>query len=230
MAVERSELRLVWPPALFAAEAQALLAAGADDDALGGLFAEAFHGERGDKLLAEIAAANATSWTTDLSVWAEDDPRSAPPTPEPRATAQLVQTLARDAARLPRYQPRELYSLRQKARDAESLLAADQVRSQWAGLVLALSDLGYFDDAFGSACWDSRDRPDEQGQRLLVERLQRSDLPLWPMRLTVGDKVMPSGFESTWPDEVFLDVVEALYELVARPRRRWWHDYERGWD
>jgi len=55
MVVERSELQLVWPPALFAAEARALLAAVADDDALGGLLAEAFHGGRGEQLLRQVA-------------------------------------------------------------------------------------------------------------------------------------------------------------------------------
>ena len=56
MAVERNELQLVWPPALFAAaEVRALLAADADDDTLGGLLAEAWHDGGAQRLLQQVA-------------------------------------------------------------------------------------------------------------------------------------------------------------------------------
>jgi hypothetical protein len=49
--IELSELELVWPPRLFAAEAQALLAAGMDsEETLGWLLDEAFHGDVGLRL------------------------------------------------------------------------------------------------------------------------------------------------------------------------------------
>src|SRR4051794_9552114 len=49
--IELSELELVWPPRLFAEEAQALLAAGMDSEAtLGWLLVEAFHGDVGLRL------------------------------------------------------------------------------------------------------------------------------------------------------------------------------------
>ena len=48
MAIEGTELELVWPPDLFRQEGQVLLDAGQDDESrLGWLLAEAFHGERG---------------------------------------------------------------------------------------------------------------------------------------------------------------------------------------
>jgi hypothetical protein len=56
VAVERSESQLVWPPALLAAEANALLVTGGydDDRGLGFLLAEAFHADRGLRLLAVL--------------------------------------------------------------------------------------------------------------------------------------------------------------------------------
>jgi hypothetical protein len=31
-------------------------------------------------------------------------------------------------------------------------------------------------------------------------------------------------------EELFYDIVEALHDVVARPRKRTWHDYAREWD
>ena len=105
MAVERSELRLVWPANLFAAEASALLLAGADDDAFGGLLAEAFHGGRAELLLQQVARDHPYN-----SNWAEPDPWDAASgfkaqNPGPytsRATALLVSELAEGAESMPR--------------------------------------------------------------------------------------------------------------------------------
>lgn len=116
MAIECSELRLVWPPALFAAEARALLATGADDDALGGLLVEAFHGDRAEQLLLQVARANPPRRPDHVTpgpggmmieIWEGGDPGM-------RATAQLVSELADDAYTLPRYVPRLLFTQRQR--------------------------------------------------------------------------------------------------------------------
>lgn len=231
MAVERSDLYLVWPPQMFATEARALLAADADDDALAGLLAEAFHGDHGEKLLRETAEAQATGWATEMSVWGEDDPRSASTRPEPREAAGLVQALARDALQLPMYRPRELYRARQRAVAPVALTITD-CRQRFAHLIGELTRLGYFEDAFGSECSDSRDNPTEEGQRVLVERLELPDVRLWPPAqiwsnvLKNVDAVVHDG----WSDEVLYDVIEALDELVARPRQRRWHGYHEEWD
>ena len=37
------------------------------------------------------------------------------------------------------------------------------------------------------------------------------------------------GFQG-WSDELLYEVIEALDEVVARPRERSWHDYHGGWD
>jgi hypothetical protein len=41
---------------------------------------------------------------------------------------------------------------------------------------------------------------------------------------------VPTGIEQTWPEELFFDVIEALHDMVARPRRRRWHDFCEDWD
>ncbi len=233
MAVERSELRLVWPAALFAAEAGALLAADADDDSLGGLLAEAFDGDRGEQLLQQTARAQPyrrpSTWDDDP--WAVSPTGARAPDPGPfssRATAREVAGLADDAETLPPHAPRSLYRQRQRVVEPGVLTVA-QCKDKFASLIIELTFLGYFEDAFGSQCPDSREDPDGQGQRFLAERLE-VDLPLWPLQVRWNVFAGPAGAHKDWPDEVFFDVVEALDEVVARPRQRGWHDYHDGWD
>lgn len=232
MAVERSELQLVWPPAVFAAEARALLVAGAEDDALGGLLAEAFDGDRGEQLLRQVAQAQpyrARIW--DVDPWAPANGYQAPD-PGPfteRATARLVAELATDADSLPRYVPRLLFRKRPQP-TVPTILSVAETKDQFARLIVELSGLGYFEDAFGSECDDSHDDPAGQGQRTLADRLDLQDVALWPLHTWSDGIAGPSGVHRAWDDEVFFDVVEALDEVVARPRQRCWHDYHEGWD
>jgi hypothetical protein len=222
VAVEHSELRLVWPPDLFAAEASALLGAGADDLALAGLLAEAFHANRAVRLLQQIERDRPHREPSDLS-----DPWGGPPHPgtgpfKSRATAQLVRQLANEAAALPRHAPRPLFSQRQRP-PIDTRLTFAQVKDRVANAIVELTTLGYFEDAFGSECSDSRDNnPAGEGQRILAERLDDPDRKLWPLHWWSDGVIRPNGVHTAWPDEVFLDVIEALDELVARPRQQHW--------
>lgn len=231
MAIERSELRLVWPPGLFAAEARALVATDAEDDALGGLLAEAFDGNRGEQLLRQVA-----SLQPRRSGAVEDDPwpldaashvANAQPFAS-RASAALVADLAEDADRLPRHVPRPLFRQRHQP-SIPALLSVATAKDGFARLVVELSGLGYFEDAFGSQCPDSCEDPDSQGQWVLAKRLE-VDLTLWPLRVSSNVFTGPTGVHEDWPDELFFDVIEALHEVVARPRRRRWHGFHEGWD
>ncbi|HET9655709.1 MAG TPA: hypothetical protein VFP72_10170, partial [Kineosporiaceae bacterium] len=104
--IDRSELALVWPAQLFAAEARALLAAGyTDENSLGLLLDEAFADERALKLFRSVQSFDpprpGDPWAEQL----EEDPwvlRLAP------AGVRLVQDLVGDAeaGRLPRFEPR----------------------------------------------------------------------------------------------------------------------------
>lgn len=232
MAVERSELHLVWPAVLFAAEARALLANDADDDALAGLLSEAFHDSRGEQLLQQVAHAQPHySWSLEDDPWASNNgyqaPRAEPFTS--RATAMLVADLADDAYSLPQHSPRLLFRQRQRAFEP-TLLNAAECKHGFAELIFELASLGYFEDAFGSECDDSREDPAAEGQRKLAERLGLDGVELWPLQVRSNVFSGRTGPYEDWPDEVFFDVIEALDEVVARPRQRRWHDYHEGWD
>ncbi len=231
VAVERSELHLVWPAPLFAAEAHVLLRTGADDDSLGGLLSEAFHGDRGQRLLEQTAAAHPQPSLDPFgdSPWSGVAATVSQMAYPRRMTAQLVEELARTAGRLPRHEPRPLYRQRHQAAGV-LLLSVTQCKDGFAALIAELAVLGYFEDAFGSECDDSHDDPAEQGQRALAERLELDAVRLWPLHSWQDGTLGQSGVHQNWPDEVFFEVVEALDERVARPRQRRWHSFHQGWD
>lgn len=221
MAIERTELELVWPADLFRQEGQALLAADRDDEStLGWLLAEAFHGERGYRLFTQTPAPW-TGWDEDL---VNGHKAPAPPQgPSPRA--QLVAGLVRDTAQLPRYVPRQYYSARRNP-SPDTPLTPAQTKTAYAEVIAALARSGYFHDAFGSSCVDDADNPAEQGQKKLSSLLD-TDCPMWPLGRDNGEL---SGVEQDWSEDLFFDVIEALHDLVARPRWRGWHEFDQHWD
>ena len=221
MAIERTELELVWPADLFRQEGQALLAADRDDEStLGWLLAEAFHGERGYRLFTQTPAPW-TGWDEDL---VNGHKAPAPPQgPSPRA--QLVAGLVRDTAQLPRYVPRQYYSARRNP-SPDTPLTPAQTKTAYAEVIAALARTGYFHDAFGSSCVDDADNPAEQGQKKLSSLLD-TDCPMWPLGRDNGEL---SGVEQDWSEDLFFDVIEALHDLVARPRWRGWHEFDQHWD
>jgi len=230
MVVERSELQLIWPPALFAAEARALLAAVADDDALGGLLAEAFHGGRGEQLLRQVADSQLPVPVPPVdSPWSSVTESLVRSAFSRRATARLVGELATAAADLPRYVFRPLFRERQQLTVA-AVLSVAETKDRFVQLVTELSGLGYFEDAFGSECGDSHDTPNIQGQQALADRLDLHDVALWPLGTWSEGTAVLSGVHREWIDEVFFEVMEALDEVVARPRQRSWHGFHNEWD
>jgi len=226
MVVERSELQLVWPPALFVEEAQALLAAGQDDpDTLGWLMVEAFHNERGAILFADLhRSTRPPDQVVDGPSHTRVEIYDSVGVSWLRPATDLVLDLIRNVAALPRYELRRYFSQRHRQQPAQEL-SPPRLRSAFARLVNELADCGYFEDAFGSGCSDSDDYPDSEGQRLLVA-VTGHDVPMWPLRQQEGS----ARIEAQWTEEQFFDVVEALHDLVARPRRRWFHSYWREWD
>ncbi len=225
MPVDRSELQLVWPPELFASEARALLAAGADDDTFGGLLVEAFHEQRGEQLLDEARSKPVPRKTSASAerIFEWEEPA--------RATEALVAELAGTAEGLRRFTRRALYSSRQRPPGLR--LTGEQTKVRFGDLVADLDALGYFEDAFGSHCQDSPDEPVEEGQRKLAARLDlglgsASEPELWPTKRMYLD--WPRRIEADWNDDLFFDLIEALDEVVARPRQRRAHSYHTEWD
>lgn len=219
MAVERAELRLVWPPALFAAEAQALLDAGTDDrETTGWLLAEAFHDDRGWKLYKQLDLEPIhLNEEQVLQYHANGD---LPPAPS-KDTLPLVRGLIADAAVLPRFAGRRYFSARHKAPAAPLTIA--QAKSAYEMELNALSWSGYLDEA--------EHYPDRfpwsaipSGQQLrqdLVDVLEVASGD-WP---PVGHGELcvrvERGMSSSWSDETFFDLIEAVHDRAARPRRRW---------
>jgi hypothetical protein len=219
--VERTELELAWPPDLFRQEGQSLLDAGKDDElTLGWLLAEAFHGERGYQLFTQTPAS--------LKGWGDVRPvgaRVAAPPQGPSPRAQLVAGLVRDADQLPRYVPKQYYSQRRNPPLVVPLTPA-QTKTKYAEMVAGLARTGYFGDAFGSACVNDADDPAEQGQKQLASLLD-TDIPMWPL---AGDDGELTDVEHSWAEDLFFDVIEALHDMVARPRWRGWHEFDQHWD
>ena len=230
MVIELSELELVWPPRLFAAEAQALLAAGMDsEETLGWLLDEAFHGDVGlrlykqDEAKAPLLLEGYAYNPVDLPPW------------EALATTRRIVALVNDltarSEELRRYIPRRYYRARQAPVEVPAPLGIAEVKSQFAKAVAELASNGYFGRAFGSSCVDDADDPDANGQQQLSELLRENQTPgddyvrLWSMHIRDGGD--PSA---AWSDGLFYDLVEAMHDLVARPRSRYWHDYGNEWD
>lgn len=223
MAVTWDELQLVWPAGLFAREAEALLDAGAvDRDSMGLLLEEAFHSDRALKLFNEYDTASPAPY--DDAPWGV----AAPSSSTERPSVQLVRDMVRKVDQFPRYAPKRYYSARLNPQP-EPVLAPAEARAAWAREVSQLAAAGYLDDYLASTCCNSGIDPDDQGQRRLAEML-RVEVPLWPLARWDDEQRVPTGVEQTWPEELFYGVVEALHDLVARPRRRRWHDYCRDWD
>jgi hypothetical protein len=230
VAIEHNELQLVWPPALFAAEAAVLLAEDSnDEETLGWLLAEAFADNRAFQLFSELHRQK--SWfaisaaMTSLGT-AAGTPGLGKPAPAVDPSTELVRELMNSADALPRYRTRRYYSQRHRQQAETPLLTLPDLKTAFAQLVQALEEVGYFEDAFGSQCSDARDDdPAREGQHRLTTALQRN-IPLWPL----GLYGKPTGIEADWDDDLFFDVVEALHDHVARPRRRYWHEHHREFD
>jgi len=95
---------------------------GADDDALGGLLAEAFHGGRGEQLLRQVADSQLPVPVPPVdSPWASVTDSLVRAAFSRRATARLVGELAAAAADLPRYVFRPLFRERQQLTVAAAL-------------------------------------------------------------------------------------------------------------
>lgn len=222
MAVEKSELELVWPADIFVAEARILLATMRNSrNRLGFLMAEAFHDDRGFRLFEEVEATT-PSWPADDDPWAGPGARA---TAWPTSGARLVAELVDGVDTLPRFVPRRYYSARRNP-PPESALPLPEVKIEFAREVAALVRGGYFDEAFGSSCVDADADPAAEGQRRLASLLDTS-LPLWPL---VDVEGRLTGLEKDWSEDVLFDVIEALHDVVSRPRERCWHAFGNDWD
>lgn len=84
-------------------------------------------------------------------------------------------------------------------------------------IVAALEERGYFDQTFPRGCVDDRSSAEVDASAILESHLGIGKL--WPL----------SESRPSWDEDSFFGLIEVLHDLVARPRRRWWHDYGSEW-
>lgn len=214
MPVEWEELRLVWPPELFAREGQAVMAIGQNEETAGWLLDEAFHDKQALRMYQEATPPPRAPRASQLAASARGERMPVAKRPQDDLFAALVAA----AHTFPRWERKRLYSERRKPRAASKLELGD-LKIRFADTLRQLDSTGYFDSAFGDRCPNAGDDPDREGQRKLGEALDTHDVEWWPL----GPQEDPTCIEYEWPDELLLDLVEALHDFVARPRQRWFH-------
>jgi hypothetical protein len=212
-----------------------------DDRDLGGLLDEAFADGLARQLFREIdtfdyrgtwqpphrPAPAAGSWGTDP--WAETESNGHRPTPigtGERASLQFVDHLIAIAERIPLAQRRRYYRERQSPQPRPNAPSWDVLREAIGDCLDDMNNSGYFDRAFGSTCIEVDSDPINDGNARL-HALMSGD-PAMDQQLTLWPPTTPTV--STWDRETTLSLIEALFDLVARPRKRDWHDYAEEWD
>lgn len=124
---------------------------------------------------------------------------------------------ASDAAQLPESSDRVPYWSARNSAKMPGRIPLDVVTREFCQIVTFLDLKGYFEQAFDKDCIDAPSDvvPADVFETMLGTRVA------WP--LSAVDLLMEN------PDILF-DVMEALYDLVARPRHRWLHSYAGcGW-
>lgn len=116
---------------------------------------------------------------------------------------------------------RPYYSQRAGRLPAGGAFSLDDLKRLFLSQFEGLQDEGYFQKAFGFECVDSGFTPGTLGTDIQAEFLLSLRKPhLWPIRDTIG----------TWTEDDVFDVIEFLYDNIAKPTERRYHDYSNcGW-
>ncbi|GAB7192782.1 hypothetical protein NUM3379_34910 [Kineococcus sp. NUM-3379] len=133
----------------------------------------------------------------------------------------FLRTLLSQLDELPeRLEPRPYWAQRQRRVPESSALSPEQrldrLKAAWVREVHNFRERGYLDNAVPSPCVDAR----LDDHQLLSDRLdQMLDVPnLWPLQ------------PDAWDEDLFYSLIEAIGDLIARPRHRTYHDYaDCGW-
>ncbi len=162
------------------------------------LLTEAFH--------AEIPAAEFARLNS-LGEWADD----------PGPTRTWIADLLEHLHELREYTPPRPYWAARRSGQAEAPVRDPAAAPhRFADLIGLLRDCGYLARDFGEPCVD--DNPYEHYAGDLNGELCRrlgnlGHRQLWPPQ------------PETWDFDTFYGLIEVFHDLVARPRRRWYHDF-----
>lgn len=208
-----ADFELVWPRELFVREGEALLArAGQDfEQQCEWLLTEAFAGTSAIDAM-NMSGSVGDPWGTDSRV---DDSRSG----QPRNPREFLSRLVRNADRLREASVRTPYWSQRRRATVPSRLDMSAVAREFVRMVGSFRANGYFYKEFPDPCVDDRDVVYIDGGDVLRQTLGIPNLR-WPLH---------DGQLLEVEDALF-DVIEALHDLVARPRSRWFHSYAScGW-
>lgn len=227
MVTQVADLELVWPRDLFKEQASALAESartgelpGNWDDWVSALMDEAFHGDRGVRYFMETRARcrEASAWDDPWQIAAASDGSHASTGEHP--AARFLEDMLGQLETLHVHAPKHYYLHRLAPPPSRPKHDLAGLREAVGTMLFELTAKGYFDAAFGSTCPDSRDDNGASGQAWLSRALGLAE-PLWPPAAEVV---------SGWSEEVLFSVIEALFDVVERPRARGWHDYHDDWD
>lgn len=134
----------------------------------------------------------------------------------------FVRLLLEHADRLPEYRaPRPYWATRKGKAQEPPRVSPDlqRLRQDWDELIIEFAGRGYLDKVAPKQCVDDDgDRPDAETllSREVAARLGTANA--WP------------AGPDTWDDDTLFGLIEVFHDLVARPRRRYFHDYGScGW-
>jgi hypothetical protein len=198
-----ADFELVWPRELFVREGEALIAHGGQrfEQQCEWLLTEAF---------ASTAAADAMNTSSSSSdPWGTD-----PPDGRPRGPKEFLSRLVQGADQLQEASVRTPYWSQRRRATAPSQLDLPAVTREFVRIVSSFRANGYFDKKFPDACVDDHDAVYVDGGDVLQQVLGIPKLH-WPLQ---ADQLLEV-------DDALFNVIEALHDLVARPRSRSFHSY-----
>ena len=208
---------LVWPRELFRSEATAVLGLREAPDWVDRadlLLAEAFAGRGPVDDLEEASQNLSRDWLLDPG-WL--GPGSQAVSDAEEAARYFLRRLVALTDALPEHvTPRPYWSARRRQPPPGPTTESANVeaaKADWLAEMAALNARGYLEREVGPDC-PARVGPsiDAMLDRELASRLHVADL--WPLR------------PATWDEDTFYSLIEAVHDMVARPRRRWWHEHE----
>jgi hypothetical protein len=215
--VDTSEYVLAWPPDALRHELSWLLGQNVLDQAAAELvLREAFTGE---EVLEDFGASEELPFANP---WGH---AGAGPSTSGRTRREFIQHLHDHAGSLrQRRHPRPYWAARHGAPPLVGPAPSREQRLQrameaWATTVQDLAARGYLDREAQHPCVDDENPPPPPGA--LLDHLLEGALgipDLWPLH------------PNRWDEATFYSLVEAVADLLARPRRRRWHSYQQcGW-
>jgi hypothetical protein len=201
------DYQLIWPLDVFAGELRAVRDQfGARSGEVELVLLEAFAGDGPRDDL------NRVGWRKlDLAApgWAGCNDGAADPA--------FVRLLLEHADRLPDYRrPRPYWAARHGTPEEQHRASSDlqRLRQDWHELFIEFADRGYLDKIAPKQCVD------DDGERPDADTLLSREVAA-----RLGTANTWSSSPDSWDDATLFSLIEVFHDLVARPRRRYYHDY-----